>query len=61
MKKCLNNNSIKNYKKSKYCGPLTSFDWNTVNDALLGTASVDTTCTIWDLNKFSINILILLH
>ena len=32
--------------KSKYNGPLTSFDWNTANDALLGTASVDTTCTI---------------
>ena len=48
-------------KKSKYCGPLTSFDWNTVNDALLGTASVDTTCTIWDLNKFSIKTQLIAH
>ena len=48
-------------KKSKYCGALTSFDWNTVNDALLGTASVDTTCTIWDLNKFSIKTQLIAH
>ena len=53
--KKLNNN------KSKYCGPLTSFDWNTVNDALLGTASLDTTCTIWDLNKFSIKTQLIAH
>ena len=50
-----------NNKKSKYCGPLTSFDWNTVNDALLGTASLDTTCTIWDLNKFSIKTQLIAH
>ncbi len=48
-------------KKSKYCGPLTSFDWNTVNDSLLGTASVDTTCTIWDLNKVSIKTQLIAH
>ena len=48
-------------KKSKYCGALTSFDWNTVNDALLGTASVDTTCTIWDLNKLSIKTQLIAH
>ena len=48
-------------KKSKYSGALTSFDWNTVNDALLGTASVDTTCTIWDLNKASIKTQLIAH
>lgn len=47
--------------KSKYCGPLTSFDWNSVNDSLLGTASLDTTCTIWDLNKFSIKTQLIAH
>ena len=47
--------------KSKYNGPLTSFDWNTANDALLGTASVDTTCTIWDLNKLSIKTQLIAH
>ena len=48
-------------RKSKYSGALTSFDWNTVNDALLGTASVDTTCTIWDLNKNSIKTQLIAH
>ena len=48
-------------KKSKYNGPLTSFDWNTVNDSLLGTSSVDTTCTIWDLNKLSIKTQLIAH
>ena len=48
-------------KKSKYCGALTSFDWNPVNDAILGTASLDTTCTIWDLNKSSIKTQLIAH
>ena len=50
-----------NNSKSKYCGALTSFDWNTVNDSLLGTASIDTTCTIWDLNKGSIKTQLIAH
>lgn len=48
-------------KKSKYCGPLTSFDWNTVNQSLLGTASLDTTCTIWDLTKSTIKTQLIAH
>ena len=50
-----------NNMKSKYCGPLTSFDWNTANDSILGTASVDSTCTIWDLNKLSIKTQLIAH
>ena len=50
-----------NNLKSKYCGPLTSFDWNMVNDSLLATASLDTTCTIWDLNKLSIKTQLIAH
>ena len=48
-------------KKSKYSGPLTSFDWNRVNDSILGTASLDTTCTIWDLNKSTIRTQLIAH
>ena len=48
-------------KKSPYCGPLTSFDWNKVNDSILGTASLDTTCTIWDLNKSTIRTQLIAH
>jgi len=59
-KKLINWEKLAN-KKSKYSGALTSFDWNTVNDALLGTASIDTTCTIWDLNKVSIKTQLIAH
>jgi WD repeat-containing protein 68 len=43
MKICLNNN-----KKSDFCAPLTSFDWNVDDPKIIGTASIDTTCCIWD-------------
>lgn len=35
-------------KTSEYCAPLTSFDWNESDPNLIGTSSIDTTCTIWD-------------
>eukprot|EP00762_Andalucia_godoyi_P001653 ANDGO_07029.mRNA.1 DDB1- and CUL4-associated factor 7 homolog len=44
MKCCLNNN-----KNSEFCAPLTSFDWNETDNRILGTSSIDTTCTIWDI------------
>lgn len=50
-----------NNKKSKYCAPLTSFDWNKENNSILGTASIDTTCTIWDLNKSTIRTQLIAH
>mmetsp|Transcript_21243 Transcript_21243/g.29778 ORF Transcript_21243/g.29778 Transcript_21243/m.29778 type:complete len:330 (-) Transcript_21243:492-1481(-) len=40
---------LNNNKKSEYCAPLTSFDWNESDPNLLGTSSIDTTCTIWDI------------
>ncbi len=50
-----------NNKKSKYSSPLTSFDWNSKNPSILGTASIDTTCTIWDLNKLNIRTQLIAH
>ena len=41
---------LNNNKNSEYCAPLTSFDWNEADPSLIGTSSIDTTCTIWDLN-----------
>jgi WD repeat-containing protein 68 len=40
---------LNNNKTSEYCAPLTSFDWNETDPTLIGTSSIDTTCTIWDL------------
>lgn len=42
--KCLLNNN----KNSEFCAPLTSFDWNESDPSTLGTSSIDTTCTIWN-------------
>lgn len=41
---CLLNNN----KSSEFCAPLTSFDWNETDPSIIGTSSIDTTCTIWD-------------
>jgi len=46
-KECLLNNN----KTSEYCAPLTSFDWNETDTNLVGTSSIDTTCTIWDIER----------
>lgn len=45
MKGVLNNN-----KHAEYCAPLTSFDWNDTDASIIGSCSIDTTCTIWDIN-----------
>ncbi len=36
---------------SEFNAPLTGFDWNQKNIQLIGTSSIDTTCTIWDIEK----------
>uniref|UniRef100_A0A6B2LA46 Uncharacterized protein n=1 Tax=Arcella intermedia TaxID=1963864 RepID=A0A6B2LA46_9EUKA len=46
LKSLLNNN-----KNSEFCAPLTSFDWNDAKPTMVGTSSIDTTCTIWDIEK----------
>ena len=35
-------------KNSEFGAPLTSFDWHDVDPNLIGTSSIDTTCTIWN-------------
>jgi len=44
---------LNNNKTSEYCAPLTSFDWNDADPNVLGTCSIDTTCTIWDVTTQS--------
>ena len=36
-------------KNSEFCAPLTSFDWNDIDPSIIGTSSIDTTCTIWNI------------
>lgn len=41
--------------------PLTSFDWNTVEPNLAITSSIDTTCTLWDLEAQSVRTQLIAH
>ena len=38
-------------KASEFCAPLTSFDWNEFVPSMVGTCSIDTTCTIWNMER----------
>lgn len=46
----LSQRSLCSNTKSEYTAPLTSFDWSTQDPTRIVTSSVDTTCTIWDIN-----------
>ncbi|KAJ1817079.1 hypothetical protein LPJ60_005024 [Coemansia sp. RSA 2675] len=35
--------------RADYSEPITSFDWNQVDPRLVITSSIDTTCTVWDI------------
>ncbi|GMP29921.1 hypothetical protein CsSME_00004831 [Camellia sinensis var. sinensis] len=56
MKSLLNNN-----RNSEYCGPLTSFDWNEADPKKIGTSSIDTTCTIWDIDRETVDTQLIAH
>lgn len=53
--------SLNKKNNQNYSGPLTSMDWNKENPSILGVCSIDTTCTIWDLNKNDIKTLLIAH
>jgi WD repeat-containing protein 68 len=50
-----------NNKNSEYCAPVTSFDWNTADHSMIGTSSIDTTCTIWDINVGKVKTQLIAH
>jgi len=41
--------------------PLTSFDWNSLNEVKLGVSSVDTTCSIFDIERQKIETQLIAH
>lgn len=41
--------------------PLTSFDWSTTDPTIIATCSLDSTCTIWDVDKKAIKSKFLAH
>uniref|UniRef100_A0A383VYT8 Uncharacterized protein n=1 Tax=Tetradesmus obliquus TaxID=3088 RepID=A0A383VYT8_TETOB len=52
---------LTNNKQSEFCAPLTSFDWNDVDPKRLGTSSIDTTCTIWDIERGVVDTQLIAH
>lgn len=44
---------LNNNKHVEYCAPLTSFDWNEVDPSIVACCSIDTTCTIWDVEAMA--------
>lgn len=41
-------NARRGAQKKDYCAPLTSFDWNENDPTMCVTSSIDTTCTVWN-------------
>jgi len=39
---------LNNMRNSEFCAPLTSFDWNESDPSIIGTSSIDTSVTIWN-------------
>ncbi|OVA04682.1 WD40 repeat [Macleaya cordata] len=52
---------LDNSKSSEFCAPLTSFDWNESEPRRIGTSSVDTTCTIWDVERGIVETQLIAH
>jgi len=47
--------------QSGHLSPLTSFDWSGVNPHKLGVSSIDTTCTIWNLESAKMESQLIAH
>jgi WD repeat-containing protein 68 len=52
---------LNNNKSSDFCAPLTSFDWNSCDPRRLATSSIDTTCTIWDVERGVVDTQLIAH
>ena len=48
-------------RNSDYCGLLTSFDWNDDDPHRIDTSSIDTTCTIWDVEREAVDTQLIAH
>lgn len=52
---------INNNRNSEYCSPLTSMDWNEYDPSMIITSSIDTTCTLWDINTQVVKTQVIAH
>ncbi|KAM7255135.1 hypothetical protein ACFE04_020376 [Oxalis oulophora] len=56
LKSLLNNN-----KESEFNSPLTSFDWAELDPRRVATCSIDTTCTVWDIERLTVDSQLVAH
>ena len=42
-------NKLVKKNNQDFCAPIVSFDWNTQAPHMIGTCSIDSTVTIWDI------------
>ncbi|KAJ0968916.1 hypothetical protein J5N97_021793 [Dioscorea zingiberensis] len=52
---------LNNIKSAEYSAPLTSFDWNDAEPRRIGTCSIDTTCTVWDIEHCAVETQLIAH
>ncbi|CAM6025474.1 unnamed protein product [Sphagnum balticum] len=52
---------LNNRPKDEYCVPLTSFDWSEVEPWRIATSGIDTTCTVWDIDKGVVDTQLIAH
>jgi WD repeat-containing protein 68 len=52
---------LSNAQMSDFCAPITSMDWNEANPALIVTSSIDTTCTVWDIETQQVKCQLVAH
>lgn len=50
-----------NDQQKELASPLTSFDWNSKNPNIICCSSIDTTCSIWDINSETLTKLVITH
>ncbi|KAI8904986.1 WD40-repeat-containing domain protein [Gorgonomyces haynaldii] len=48
-------------QSKEYSAPLTSFDWNKEDPSMCVTCSIDTTCTVWDINTLQAKTQLIAH
>jgi WD repeat-containing protein 68 len=52
---------LTNSRLNEYSAPLTSFDWNEIDPNVVGTSSIDTTCTIWNIETEVVTTQLIAH
>ena len=52
---------LTNAKPTTVASPITSFDWNDIDLRRIGTSSIDTTCTVWDVERGIVETQLIAH